>query len=90
MRTSMRLTRQKGFVGRMRAVEARHEELYDQPKPYWQIAAEIYDKHPSQYAVQRVIEERYGVTISTKTAGSWVNRGIEERKRQIAAQAGAA
>lgn len=73
----MRLTRHGGNTGNMRSVEAAHQELTGSFKPYHRIAADLYSKHGTQRLVRREIERLYGVSISTRAASEWVNRGLE-------------
>jgi hypothetical protein len=81
----MRLTRQRGNVSRIHGVEQAHQDLTGQFRPYWEIAADLYDRHPTQGQVRDEILRRYGVTISEKTASLWINRGQEERRRAVPA-----
>jgi hypothetical protein len=81
----MRLEREQGPVRRRREVERAHEDLTGQYKPFWQIAAELYDRFGTGLLVRNEIERRYAVPVCQKTVSLWINRGIEERKRVLAA-----
>lgn len=74
----MNLIRRRGQIGKQHAAEQAHQRIYGEVKPYWLIAAELYQEHPSQAHVQKRLRERYGVEVSEKTAGLWVNRAAEE------------
>lgn len=81
----MRIERKRGQVGRMVAVEQAHKRIYDQDRAYYDIATDLYASTGSQEQVAALILQRYGVSISPKTAGTWVNRGLAELKAQVPA-----
>ena len=81
----MRLTRERGQTGPRRAVETAYERLTADFKPYHQIAVDLFDQHPTGSRVKAEIQRVYDVTISEKTASDWINRGLGERRRQLAA-----
>ena len=80
----MRMTRQPGGpIHRRVDVENAHRDLTGQDKPFWLIAAELYDRCGSQALVQQEIQRLYNVTVSEKTASLWINRGLEERRKEL-------
>lgn len=74
------LERRSGQIGSQVAVEVAHKRIYNQDRPYYEIAADIFAVERSRQKVAAVLLQRYGVTVSPETAGKWVNRAIEQRK----------
>ena len=79
----MRLTRERGPVAARRLVEAAYQQATGRFAPFSQIAAELYDDHPTSERVRAELKARYGVIVCKKTASEWINRGLESRRATL-------
>lgn len=66
-----------------RDVEAAHQVRAGSFKPYYRIAVDLYDDHPTSEQVRAQIERLYNVRVCKKTASAWINRGLDERRQQL-------
>lgn len=82
----MRLERRPGNATRALELERVYRDLTGEFKPFYEIAAELYDRHGTMRLVHAEVV-RMGVRACPKTVSLWINRGQNERRKALAGAA---